>query len=452
MLNVRGRRTAQLCGAVVLSASAIAGSFAMAGAASADQSATSHAVLGDFLHSASVDVAGEGTVEAGTVALDQSGQTLAVYCIDLHHGTHNGVDYSETGWDQSTLSNNPDRGKIQWILEHSYPVVSASSLAAQLNLNKLSEDQAAAATQAAIWHFSDQADAQPTDKSAGKLTAWLESNAVNTAEPAPSLQLSPASVAGKSGEKIGPVTVTTSASSVDLQLNAPSGVKLVNQNGTTATKATNGEKLYVQVPAGAATGSAQLTASTTTALPVGRAFKAVDGSSQTMILAGTAPVAVTAKAGADWAPKGVIPAANAQENCKQGGVDVTLTNAGDQPWNATVGGQNVTVQPGASTSVLVKVREGATYDITVTGPNGFSKVFKGALKCRPTTPGGGTTPSHSATPTPSTPSPSPSGPGLAQTGGGSSTPMITGIAAGFVALGGAAVFVLRRRAKGAHAA
>ncbi|MEZ0095778.1 Cys-Gln thioester bond-forming surface protein [Streptacidiphilus sp. EB129] len=450
MFNIRGRRTAQLCAAALLTAVATTGTVALAGSASADQSQKSTAVLGDFLHSGAVDVKGEGALDAGTVALTQGGQTMAVYCIDLHHGTEAGVKYTETGWDQSTLSDNPNRGKIQWILQHSYPVVSADALAKQLNVEGLSEDQAAAATQAAIWHFSDNADATPEDATAAQLTSWLETNAVPVTEPKPSLQLAPASVAGKSGEKIGPVTVTTSANSVDLSLTAPAGVSLVDQNGAAASKAVNGEKLYVKVPAGAAAGKATVTATTTTDLPVGRAFKAVDGSSQTMILAGTAPVEVTAAAEADWAPKGVIPAAVAKEDCTKGGVDVTLTNAGDQPWTTTVGGQSVTVQPGASTTVLVKVTEGATYDITVTGPNGFSQEFKGALKCKPTTPGTGPGPSKAPSSS-ATPSPSPST-GLAETGGGSGTSTIAGIAAALVVAGGAAVFVLRKRAKGTHAA
>ncbi|GAA2141208.1 hypothetical protein GCM10009760_25230 [Kitasatospora kazusensis] len=67
--------------------------------------------------------------------------------------------------------------------------------------------------------------------------------------------------------------------------------------------------------------------------------------------------------------------------------------------------------------------------------------------------------SHSATPSPSvtpsaskpaTPTPTPSGPVLASTGGGSDAPMIAGIGAAVVALGGGLLFANRRRAARRH--
>ncbi|MEY9873533.1 TQXA domain-containing protein/LPXTG-motif cell wall-anchored protein [Streptacidiphilus sp. MAP12-33] len=441
-ISARGGAVRFAAGIVSAGAIAIGGALAGAGAAHADQNGSATATLGGFLHAGAIDVDGNKAY-GGTVAMqDSAAQPLAVYCIDLHHETHDGVQYQETGWAQSTLSQNPERGKIQWILQHSYPVVSPATLAGDIGAASLTEDQAAAATQAAIWHYSDNANAVPEDGTAAQLTTWLEQHAQDLAEPAPSLTLSPTSVAGRSG-RLGPVTVTTSASSVDVSLTAPAGVTLTDAGGKPVTTAVNGEKLYVDVPAGTAAGNAELDATTTTALPVGRAFKAVDGSSQTMILAGTQPVSVKAVAQAQWAPQGPVPAANAKEDCKQGGVDVTLTNGGDQPWTAEVGTLPVTVAPGATKTVLVKEKEGQKYRITVTGPN-FSKTFTGALTCKPT---GG---SHLPTGTP-TPSPSASQPPLAETGASSATPVIAGAGAGFVLIGGAAVFLLRKR-RGRHTA
>ncbi|WP_165845740.1 thioester domain-containing protein [Streptacidiphilus pinicola] len=439
-ISARGGATRFAAGLVSVGALAL-GTLTGVGTAHADQNGGAVATLGDFVHAGAIDIGGN-TTYGGTVALQDGGQQLAVYCIDLHHETQAGVQYQETGWAQSTLSQNPDRGRIQWILQHAYPVVSPATLAGDIGASGLTDDQAAAATQAAIWHFSDHVDAQPEDQAAAKLTGWLEQNAQDTAEPAPSLALSPASVAGRSG-KLGPVTVTTSASSVDVALTGASGVQLVDGAGKPVTSAVNGEKLYVDVPKGTAAGSTEIDATTTTALPVGRAFKAVDGSSQTMILAGTAPVSVKAAAQAQWAPQGAVPAAFAKEDCKQGGVDVTLTNGGDQPWAAKVGTLAVTVAPGATKTVLVKEKEGQKYTITVTGPN-FTRTFTGALTCKPT---GG---SHLPTGKP-TPSASPSHPPLAETGASSSTPVIAGVGAGCVLVGGAAVFVLRKR-RGRHSA
>lgn len=453
------RRGAVRLGAALLATGAFAaGALTAATAAAADQNGSAVATLGNVLHGQSVEIPREGQGAAGTVALEEDGQKLEVYCIDLYHGTSAGVKYQETGWDQSVLSDNPDRGKIQWILEHSYPVLDASALAHEAGVGSLTQDEAAAATQIAIWHFSDKTDATSKDAVTTAVAGWLEQNAANVSEPTPSLALSPASVAGRSGDKLGPITVTTNAKSVDLKFTAPSGVQLVDGSGQAVTSAGNNDKLYVKVPAGTNAGSAQLSVSATTSLPVGRAFKALRGDSQTMILAGTAPVQVNASTVAQWAPKGAVPAANATEDCKQGGVDVTVTNGGDQPWTAQVNGKSVTVAAGASGSVFVPVKEGATYSITVTGPNSFSKTFTGALKCQPTS--GGTS-SGSPTPTPTTaspsttasgpavPSPSASG-GLAETGASSSTPVIAGVGAALVVLGGGAVFFLRKQ-RGAHA-
>ncbi|WP_042376010.1 thioester domain-containing protein [Streptacidiphilus melanogenes] len=439
--SARGRAVRAAAGLLAAGVFALGSTLAVAGTALADQNGGATAVLGDFLHAGRIDVDG-GVAYGGTVALQDDGRQLAVYCIDLHHDTHDGVRYQETGWARSTLSQNPDRGKIQWILEHSYPVVTAATLAGDIGASHLTDDQAAAATQAAIWHYSDHVDAQPENPAAAELTAWLEQHARDTAEPAPSLALSPASVAGRGG-MLGPVTVATSGSSVHVSLTGPAGVRLVDAAGRLVTGAVDGEKLYVDVPKGAAAGSAEVDASTTTALPVGRAFKAVDGSSQTMILAGTAPVSVKAAAQAQWAPQGPVPAAVAREDCGRSGVDVTLTNGGDQPWTAKVGTLTETVAPGATKTVLVKEKEGQTYTITVTGPN-LTRTFTGALTCRPT---GG---SHLPSPMP-TPSASSSHPPLAETGAGGATPVIAAIGAGLVLVGGAAVLVVRKR-RGRHTA
>jgi len=451
------RGIARLSAVLLATGLAAAGTVATAVAAPSG-GGTDVATLGNFIHYGRVEITGpQGDEKAygGTVALNLGGQSLSVYCIDLYHDTQAGVQYTETDWNKSTLSGNPNAGKIQWILNNSYPDLSVSQVESETGVQGLTQDSAAAATQAAIWHYSDNVVATPQGHAAQALTTWLEANATTTAEPSPTLQISPASVAGKSGEKVGPVTVTTSANSVDLQLTAPSGVTVVDSKGQPATTASNGEQLFFDVPAGTAAGSAQLTASTTTNVPVGRAFAAIDGTSQTMILAGTAPVAASAVASAQWAPKGVIPAANATASCSKGGVEVTLSNAGDQPWTTTVGGQSVTVQGGSSSTVLVKVAEGAAYDITVTGPNGFSKEFKGALECKPTTPGGPTAtpsaPASSAPATPTTPSASasPVGGKLASTGTSSATPIIGGVGAALVLIGGGTVFFLRKRGRNA---
>ncbi|WP_406405047.1 Cys-Gln thioester bond-forming surface protein [Streptomyces sp. NBC_00879] len=409
------------------------------------------ATLGEITHGGIVDIpTGDGgALDTGTMALQFAGKKLEVYCIDLHHETAEGAKYSETDWDKSTLSGNLEAGKIAWILNHSYPSLTAEQVSWATGIRSLSEDSAAAGTQAAIWHFSDHVDAVPRDPAAAELTKWLVSHVVNINEPTPSLQLSPSNTGGKSNDKIGPIRVTTNAPIVNLKLSAPDGVTIVDNDGLMAASAANGDDLFISVPRGMAPGSAELTATATTSLPVGRAFKAVDASSQTMILAGPVTVPVTANASAQWAEgsHGAIPSANAREICDKGGVLVELENAGDKPGAFTVDGKPATVKSGGTASVLVAVPEGGKYDIKVTGPESFNKEFTGALKCQ-LTPGSTPTASSTFLPRPPVPTPPPGssagGGHLAVTGSGV-RPLAGAAGIVLVVFGGAMIWFLRRR-------
>ncbi|MBL1087572.1 Cys-Gln thioester bond-forming surface protein [Streptomyces actinomycinicus] len=427
---------------LLLTVGAVWGVAALTGTARADDNGAA-ATLGDFVHADEVEIQGEDGYEltAGTSSLTLDGQELQVYCIDLYHGAVDGAAYTETDWSNSTLSGNPDAGKIGWILGHSFPNLSPEQVAQSAGIDSLDEDTAAAGTQAAIWHFSDKVDAVPHDQAAARLTEWLTSHAEDAGEPKPTLQLSASTLAGNSNERIGPVTVTTSADTIGLTLDdSPDGVRIVDGQGHPVTSAGNGDQLYFSVPPGAASGRARLTATAVSPPTVGRAFKAVDGSSQTLILGGSAPVSVTAEVSVNWAEGShdVIPAANAEEHCDKGGVLVTLQNSGDEPWSTTVAGQEAVVKPGGSADVLVKVREGDAYDIEVTGPGGFSKRFQGALKCT----------SSTFRPTPPAAAPGTSGSsgggGLARTGGGSA-PVVMGLVGVAAALTGILLLVVHHR-------
>ncbi|WP_245687512.1 thioester domain-containing protein [Streptacidiphilus griseoplanus] len=462
----------------------VGGSLAFAGAAAADdgQGGANVAVLGDIVHGGTVDIlnASGHVVEqptGGTIQLKLKDATLETYCIDIHNPTRGGTEYNETDWDHSVLSGKKEQlGKIRWILQHAYPVVDPATLGGKAGVT-LNDDTAAAATQAAIWHFSDGVDAHPQNKAADKVTQWLEAQADQNGgveEPLPSLQLNPDSVSGNSGEKVGPITVSTSADKVALDLDAAAkaaGVTLVNESGQAATSAVNGDKLFFDVPANAPKGQGAVTASTTTQIEVGRVFGPVDKKSQTLILAGSSSVPVSASATGAWAPKahqGPIPAVTFEKDCTAGGVQVTATNSGDEDFTFTLNGETHTVQPGKSETVLVKVAEDQQYDIKIEGPAGYGPwETTGVLDCKTATTAGGTTggtTTGGATPSASpsvAPSASPStgtttggatgtagtttGGGLAETGSSSATPVIAGIAAALVVIGGGVVFFLRKR-------
>ncbi|MGW0467702.1 Cys-Gln thioester bond-forming surface protein [Streptomyces sp. NPDC003027] len=460
MFSVRRRGTARLAAATVVSGLVAAGAIAVAGPAMADDGPQSSggatATLGKLAVYDTVNVAGKGQVSAGLFEMKVTpGGALQTYCIDFHTDALKGQEYKEVGWDQSSLHNNKDAGKIRWILQNSYPQVNdLAGLAKKAGVANLTEKTAAAATQAAIWHFSDDIDAVPVDANAKALTEYLEKNAQNLEEPKASLSLSPSSVAGKTGERLGPITVSTNAASaaVSLAPGAPEGVKLVDKDGKVVTNVANGGQVFFDVPAGAADGAAELTVQADTTVPIGRAFVATKVKSQTLILAGTSTSTVNAKASATWAKKGAIPAVSAVKNCAKGGLEVTASNEGDEDFTFELKGVKYTIAAGSSKTVTVPLAEDQAYDFTITGPNGFEKTFKGVFDCKTATPAPTPSETPSTEPSPTTPAGTTGGTGtgttsgdLAETGSSNATPMIAGIAVVLVVLGGGAVFFLRKK-------
>ncbi|MFI1399978.1 Cys-Gln thioester bond-forming surface protein [Streptomyces sp. NPDC020681] len=378
------------------------------------------------------------------------GGRLKTYCIDIHNPTQDQAKYLETPWNQTSLGGNKNAGKIRWILQHSYPQVDdLAALAKAAGAGPLSEKTAAAGTQVAIWRYSDNADVDALDPAAEKLADWLQKEAQDVAEPKASLSLEPNAVSGKAGGRLGPVTVRTDASQVTVAPPADaaaSGIKITDAKGKPLTAVVNGAQLYFDIPAGAADGSATLTAQATTSVPVGRAFAGVT-KSQTQILAGSSESTVSASATATWAQTGAIPALSAKKNCAKGGVDITAENKGDAPFTFELIGFNHTIPAGASRTVTIPVAEDQAYDFTITGPGGFTKTFKGVLDCKTTGSPGPDTDTPTSQPSPASVGGVSSGleGDLAATGSSSATPMIAGIAITLVVIGGGAVFFLRKK-------
>lgn len=391
---------------------------------------------------------------AGLFELDvDGGGQLKTYCIDIHNPTQDRAKYLETPWAQTSLGANENAGKIRWILQHSYPQVDdLSALAGEAGTGPLTAKTAAAGTQVAIWRFSDKADVEAKDAHAEKLADWLEKNAESLSEPKASVALEPAAVSGKAGERVGPVTVRTDAGQVSVTPPADAaagGVTVTDKDGKPVTQAADGAGLYFDIPKGAADGSAALTVQATTSVPVGRVFAGLT-KSQTMILAGSSQSTVTATATATWAEEGAVPALTAQKNCAKGGVDITASNKGDEPFTFELAGAEHTIAAGETRTVTIPVAEDQAYDFTITGPGGFSKNFKGVLDCETAgtpTPGDGVGTQSGSEPVPAQTGTSSTGAegDLAATGGSSATPVIAGVAIALVVLGGGAVFFLRRK-------
>lgn len=394
----------------------------------------------------------EQTVSAGLFEMSvDDGGTLQTYCVDLHNPTQKDAKYQETDWSGTSLGANKDAGKIRWILRNSYPQVNdLAALAAEAGVSSgLTEQDAAAGTQVAIWRYSDGADVDAVDPQAEKLADYLEKNARGSAEPKASLSLTPAAVSGHPGGLVGPVTVHTNAGTATVTPPADavtSGVRIVDKKGEDVTSVADGGRLYFDVPADAADGSADLTVQASTTVPVGRAFTS-ESRSQTQILAGSSESTVSATASATWAVKGAIPALSAAKNCAAGGVDITTDNQGDKPFTYELLGTGHTVAAGARETVTIPLEEDQAYDFTITGPDNFEKRFTGVLDCRTQA----VAASGDSTQTLSEPSPvavgdtTTGGVDLADTGGSGATSELTAAGLAFVAIGALTLAVIRKR-------
>ncbi|MGW0579453.1 TQXA domain-containing protein [Streptomyces sp. NPDC002920] len=398
--------------------------------------------------------AGDTEVSAGLFEMSvEGGGTLQTYCVDLHNPTQRDAKYDETPWSGSSLGADGDAGRIRWILQNSYPQVNdLASLASKAGITGgLTEQDAAAGTQVAIWRYSDDTDVDAVDPQAEQLADYLHKAARDTAEPAASLALDTGAVSGRPGELLGPVTVHTDADAVTVTPPtdaAADGVRIVGEDGKAITSARNGSRLFFDIPEDADPGSAELTVQASTTIPVGRAFTA-ESRSQTQILAGSSESTVSATVTATWAKQGAVPALSAAKNCAGAGVDLSAANQGDAAFTFDLMGMTYTIPAAASRTVTIPLQEDQAYDFTITGPQGTESRFTGVLDCKTQT----AEISNLTTQTLSEPSPATVGgtasdttdTNLAETGGSSATPLIAGTAIGLVVIGGAALLLVARK-------
>lgn len=391
---------------------------------------------------------GDEQVAAGLFEMSvDGGGTLQTYCVDLHNPTQRDAKYHETPWSGTSLGANRNAGKIRWILQNSYPQVNdLAALARKAGVGSLTEQDAAAGTQVAIWRYSDGADVDAVDPQAEKLADYLEKSAGGQNEPQASLTLSPPAVSGRPGALLGPVTVRTNARTVAVLPPADaalSGVRITDRTGKPVTTAQNGTELYFKVPDDAQDGSAELTLQASTTVPVGRAL-ASDGRSQTQILAGSSESTVAATANATWADQGAVLALSADKDCARRGLDVTVANTGDEPFTFELMNTEYSISADTRRTVTVPLQEDQPYDFTITGPHDLERRFTGVFDCKTQSTDAGLT-----TQTLSEPSPASVGgtttANLAATGGDSATGVITGVAIGLVVIGGAVLVILRQR-------
>lgn len=196
--------------------------------------------------------------------------------------------YVESGWD-SVPGEHPagdPAGPVAWIVRNSYPELPVEELGERSGAGGLSAEQAIAATQTAIWHYTE--GAEPAAGQKGNDPAVLEvyrhlvTEAEGADEPAaaPSLSVTPERIQGADPTSpIGPMKArTTGAGPVSLQVGGAEGARLTDASGSTVAQVEDGEEFFLEVPEGSGAGVATVHASTTAAtVQSGRPFVGKDG-------------------------------------------------------------------------------------------------------------------------------------------------------------------------------
>ncbi|MET8997259.1 thioester domain-containing protein [Amycolatopsis sp. NPDC004169] len=259
------------------------------------------------------------------------GSTLRLYCVQITVGMRTDVDMVERPWSKYPAANSPferNSAKINWVLHHGYPGVALDVLGSALAKSGvkvhdgISEREAIAATQAAVWHFSDGVNLNLTKPlaeygtaDAGADVAALygyltgDENQGIAQQPKPTLNIAAEKTEGAAGTKIGPFSVATSGDITSLTTELPNGVKVTDAEGKELKTADvkDGSKLFVDVPAGTQPGNGSFSLKVTGELDTGRLFVANNYASlpaQSLIVAASEKTRVTAKAAVTWTEAG----------------------------------------------------------------------------------------------------------------------------------------------------
>ncbi|GLY48007.1 thioester domain-containing protein [Lentzea sp. NBRC 102530] len=259
---------------------------------------------------------------------DKDRSNVLAYCVELPTPLKDGDVLKEVPWKDHPGSGTKfkeNAGKILWILNRSYPNKPVKEVRDAFKVKDLDKQDVIAATQAALWHFSDNfgldVDNKQNDPQVVELYKKFVAEATSEEEVKPTLSIDPTSLDGKPGQKLGPFTVKTTATEVKLTGNLPAGVTIVDKNGTpleVKQKADglsikgleNVTEFYVNVPEGTADGEASFKLSAQADIAVGRLFVASNGdntkSAQSLVVAQPQKAKVEKEAKASW-KAGVVP-------------------------------------------------------------------------------------------------------------------------------------------------
>ncbi|TDV51078.1 thioester domain-containing protein [Actinophytocola oryzae] len=263
------------------------------------------------------------------------GTSLQVYCVEIDTPIDSKHAMVEQPWDNYPNAGSPfhqNRTKINWILHNGFPVVGTEALARTLTdkgetlTDGIDSKEAITATQAAIWHFSDNKNLdlnEPFAPSKGPKSSKADvvalykyligdANVGIGDQPTPGLAISPTDASGDAGTRIGPFTVSTTGDIEKLTTKLPDGVKITDANGKelSAEQIEDGTELFLDVPADEADGEGTFELTATAGVDTGRLFVGENyakKATQSLIVAKSEQSEIVASAGGKWTAGGVAP-------------------------------------------------------------------------------------------------------------------------------------------------
>lgn len=246
------------------------------------------------------------------------------YCVELSVNARYNTDMLVGGWDSfpgdNNFRNNPGvRTKVAWIVSHSYPKVDLNGLAAAAGAKGLTQKEAIAGSQAAIWSLTDSAPASSKYVYAGlagsqpaasqdRVTALFkyltgDANTGETESEAPHLSSTgPADgESGTAGSLVGPVRFQASSATLRVANTSSHPLVLADGSSVDSSVVPTDTDLFLKVPADAKAGSAELSATLVGPQRTGMLVTNTKPRTQTLMIARSDQAEVKTSVKVSWA-------------------------------------------------------------------------------------------------------------------------------------------------------
>ena len=399
-----------------------------------------------------------------TKSVNDPSSTGEMYCIAARTPTAVGVGYQSGTWSESTV---PNIGYVTYILNNYYPAVAAPA--------GLTPNQQAAATQSAIWYFTDGlvlgAENEVVRTAAAEIIAAAQAHGPVT-EPEAPVAIGPASAAAPEGAAAGPYVVTAEGSAA-VTVSVPTGYAMYSDPTATtpipnASSVPSGTSVWITGP-GVTGAEVVLNARATVTVQRGNVYlydgnTASYSTAQPMVLADTAQFDAVATATTEFFAAGDLTVTKAFAGAavgQQGAAQLVIDCGEGYRFTQEIPAGTSTTQtyafrgiPVGYTCTVVEPITGATPEVSVTADvpepgtmaeTGIALTVTNTVELDPqAVPGGSVPPSggDAVPPSGGDAVSMPGGDALANTGADAPMPLL-GAAAGVIGLGLLLMLVVR---------